>query len=119
MLYSFHFTAAEVLCVAEQQLEAADGVHDTLFTTVKVTLDKDGEPLVDAWQICKQGLEMVAEGALGVCEHPGVSAVHPTFTAYVEMKPTKEVYTIHLYIQTRYIFVYISLYTHILSVYTH
>ena len=50
---------------------------------------------------------MVAEGALRVCEHPGVSAVHPTFTAYVEMKPTKEVDTITLYTYTEYVFVYI------------
>jgi hypothetical protein len=109
----FHFSNAEVICAAEQQLEAAGGIAESLFVTVKVTLDADGQPLVDAWQvkvfgttskdiylintykllyqICKQGLEMVAEGALQVSPHPGTSAVHPTFTAYVEMKKTKEV----------------------------
>lgn len=58
---------------------------------IKVTLDEEGKTLVDAWQISKQGLQMVAEGALVVSPNPGVSAVHPTFTAYVEMRPTKEI----------------------------
>ena len=90
-MYSFHFSTTEVLCAAEQQLESADGLEDTLFTTFKVTLDEEGKLLVDAWQICKQGLSMVAEGALTVSPNPGVAAIHPTFTAYVELRPTKEV----------------------------
>ena len=61
---------------------------------------------------------MVAEGALGVCEHPGVSAVHPTFTAYVEMKPTKEVYNIHLYTHTEYVFILKIIYLRI-HIYAH
>lgn len=34
---------------------------------------------------------MVAEGALQPSVHLGHSGVHPTFTAYVEGKPVKEV----------------------------
>jgi hypothetical protein len=37
---------------AEQQLEAANGLDNpTLFSTVKVTIDEEGNPLVDAWQV--------------------------------------------------------------------
>ena len=52
MISSFHFSNAEILCAAEQQLEAAQGINETLFVTFKLTLDSEGKPLVDAWQVC-------------------------------------------------------------------
>jgi hypothetical protein len=42
-------------------------------------------------QIARQGLEMVAEGALEVSTNLGKCAVNKTFTAYVEGRPVKEV----------------------------
>jgi nuclear protein localization family protein 4 len=87
----FFFSTPEVLMAAEQQLEAAGGVAESLFVTVKVTIDQENKPLIDAWQISKQGLEMVAEGAIDVSTDLGRSQVNDTFTAYVEQKPTKVV----------------------------
>ena len=88
---NFHFTAAEVMCAAEQQLLAAGGIEESLYVTVKVTLDEEGKPLIDAWQVTKQCMEMVAEGALQGGPHPGMCLVNPTFTAIVEGKPASEV----------------------------
>ncbi len=89
----FHFSASEVIEAAEQQLLAAEGVTDTPFVTIKVTLDRTtGMPMAEGFQVSKQAMEMAAEGALEV--HPsnlGMSRVNDTFTAYVEHKPTKEV----------------------------
>lgn len=87
----FFFSCHEVLTAAELQLESADGINDSLFVTIKVTLDAEEKPLVDAWQISSQGLEMVAEGALQVSEHMGKSKVAPQFTAIVEGKPAAEI----------------------------
>ena len=42
-------------------------------------------------KVCKQGLDMVAEGALSVSQNLGSSKVHSTFTAYVEGKIVSEV----------------------------
>jgi hypothetical protein len=36
---------------AEQQLEAANGVNDTPFVTVKVTLDEKSQAVVEAFQV--------------------------------------------------------------------
>lgn len=36
---------------AEQQLEAADGIEDTPFVTVKVTLDENSQAVVEAFQV--------------------------------------------------------------------
>lgn len=80
-----------MLFTAEQQLEAADGVNDTPFITVRVTLDEKSQAHVDAFQVSKQCMEMVAEGVLQVCPHLGCLGVHPTFTAVVEGKNSKEV----------------------------
>lgn len=43
---------------------------------------------------------MVAEGALEVSQHPGMSVVNSTFTAYVELKPVKEVSCSVLFLHT-------------------
>jgi hypothetical protein len=41
----------EILFAAEQQLEAADGIEDTPFVTVKVTLDENSMAVVEAFQV--------------------------------------------------------------------
>ena len=87
----FHFSGAEAIFAAEQQLLAADGVADALFVTVKVSLDEEGRPQAEAYQVTKQCMEMAAEGALLVGPNLGACLVHPTFTAIVEGRPTKEV----------------------------
>lgn len=89
----FLFSNTEVLTAAELQLEAADGVNDTPFVTVKVTLDDEGNSHFDAYQVSRQCMEMAAEGALEYHEDPGVCGVHETFTAVVEAKEAKEVDT--------------------------
>lgn len=89
--HRFFFSCQEVLTAAEFQLECAEGAKESLFVTIKATLDEAGEPLVDAWQISQQGLEMVAEGALELSVNLGRSKVVPTFTAIVEGKPVPEV----------------------------
>eukprot|EP00968_Pinguiococcus_pyrenoidosus_P021130 scaffold2679_cov251-Pinguiococcus_pyrenoidosus.AAC.2 len=87
----FHFSSPEVFMAAEQQLEAAEGVGDTPFVTVKVTCDAEGRALVEGYQVSKQAMEMVAEGALEIGENPGECAVNETFTALVEAKEAKAV----------------------------
>lgn len=89
----FHLTGLEVLTAAELQLEAAEGVNDTSFVTVKMTLDADEKVDVHACQVSKVCMEMVAEGALEVSKHPGNCHVNDTFTVKVELKPTDEVST--------------------------
>ena len=88
----FNFSCAEIISSAEQQLEAADGIADTPYVTMKVTLNVDTNELsVDGWQVSKQCMEMVAEGAIQVSPNLGFCAVNPTFTAYVEGRPAKEI----------------------------
>lgn len=88
----FNFSCAEVMSAAEQQLEAADGIADTPYVTMKVTLNVDTNELsVDGWQVSNQCMEMVAEGAIHVSPNLGYCAVNPTFTAYVEGRPAKEI----------------------------
>jgi nuclear protein localization family protein 4 len=89
----FHLTGLEVLTAAELQLEAAQGVNDTSFVTVKVTLAADDTVDVHACQVSKQCMEMAAEGALQVSKHPGNCHIHETFTAKVELRVTDEVST--------------------------
>ena len=90
---NFHFAAAEIIEAAEQQLIAAEGINDTPFVTIKVTIDpKTDLPIAEGFQVSKQAMEMTAEGALEIHPlNPGSSKVNDTFTAYVEHKPTKEV----------------------------
>ena len=89
----FHLTGLEVLTAAELQLEAAQGVKDTSFVTVKVTLTEDDEVDVYACQVSKQCMEMAAEGALEISQHPGNCHINETFTAKVELRITDEVST--------------------------
>ncbi|CAM9492145.1 unnamed protein product [Discosporangium mesarthrocarpum] len=89
----FLFSSAEIITAANLQLEAANGVNDTPFVTVKVTAESDGNVQFDAFQVSKQAMEMAAEGALEVGENPGSCLVPETFTAVVEMKEAKEVDT--------------------------
>jgi len=87
----FNFSNAEILATAEHQLEAAGGVNDTTFVTVKVTMNDQGEMISEAYQVSKQCMEMVAEGAIQTSPNLGMCSVNPTFTALVEGKPTTEI----------------------------
>lgn len=87
----FYFSGPEVLFTAEQQLEAADGIEDTTFATVRVTLDKDGMSEIEAYQVTKQCMELTAEGVISPCANLAHVSVHPTFTCLVERKSVKEV----------------------------
>mmetsp|Transcript_16037 Transcript_16037/g.11565 ORF Transcript_16037/g.11565 Transcript_16037/m.11565 type:complete len:435 (+) Transcript_16037:59-1363(+) len=87
----FFFSGPEVLFTAEQQLESAGGVEDTPFVTVKVTLDENSQTVVEAFQVSKQCMEMVAEGVMRPSSNLGSCSVNDTFTAIVEGKPAKEV----------------------------
>ena len=40
-----------MLSAAEQQLEAAQGIEDTPFVTVKATINEKGEAIVEAFQV--------------------------------------------------------------------
>lgn len=91
IIVRFYFSGAEVLFAAEQQLEAAGGVADTPFVTVKVTLDEKNQSQVEAFQLSKQCMEMVAEGVLAPSVNLGLCDVNNTFTAIVEGKPSKTV----------------------------
>jgi len=51
LLSRFHFSWAETLFAAEQQLEAAQGVNDTPFVTMKLTVDEKGQIIVEAYQV--------------------------------------------------------------------
>ena len=73
------------------QLEAADGVEDTTFVTVKVTVDAEGKAEFNAFTLSKQAMEMVAEGALELMAEPGFCKVNETFTAIVEGKEAKKI----------------------------
>lgn len=47
----FFLSGPEVLFAAEQQLEAAGGIGDTAFVTIKLTLDDKGQGVVEAFQV--------------------------------------------------------------------
>lgn len=90
----FLFSGAEILQAAQFQLEAADGVHETAFVSVKVYVNEQGEANFEAYQVSQQCMSMVAEGALGTDpEDLSACAVHPTFTAIVEGKQAASVNT--------------------------
>lgn len=80
----FFFSGPEVLFAAEQQLEAAQGVNDTPFVTVKVTLDAESRAVVESFQVrsCVRCylthprnacLCSVCNGTLRVTLHPHVN----------------------------------------------
>jgi nuclear protein localization family protein 4 len=83
-------SAAEVIMAAELQLEAAGGVEETPFVTVKVTQGNDGVS-VEAFQVSQQCMAMVAEEALEIGPDPGFCQVNDTFTAIQEGKESKTV----------------------------
>jgi nuclear protein localization protein 4 homolog len=88
----FAMSAAEVIMAAEYQLEAADGVNETPFVTVKVSPATDGRITVEAFQVSQQCMAMVAEEALEVGSDAKCCKVNETFTAIQEGKasPTVE-----------------------------
>jgi nuclear protein localization family protein 4 len=87
----FQLSNAEVIMAAELQLESAGGVEPTPFVTVRVTVDDDGQVVVEAFQVSLQCMEMVAEEALEVGPNPGFCYVNETFTAIQEGKPSATV----------------------------
>jgi nuclear protein localization protein 4 homolog len=87
----FQLSAAEVIMAAELQIEAADGIEETPFVTVRVTVGDDGNVIMEAFQVSKQCMEMVAEEALLVGENPGFCYVNETFTVIQEGKESKTV----------------------------
>lgn len=89
---SFVMSSAEVIMAAELQLEAAQGVEETPFVTIKVTSGVDGLVSVEAFQVSQQCMAMVAEEALEVDESdPTVCRVSDTFSAIQEGKESKTV----------------------------
>lgn len=87
---SFHFSSREILLAA--QLQADAGGKGSLFVTLKVTLDKEGQASFEAFQVSDQCLEMFGAGALVENESdPKTCAIHDTFTALVEAKEAKTV----------------------------
>ena len=50
----FQLSAAEIIMAAELQLESAGGVEPTPFVTVRVTVDDDGNVVVEAFQVSLQ-----------------------------------------------------------------
>jgi nuclear protein localization protein 4 homolog len=87
----FVLSGAEILMAAELQLEAADGVNETPFVTVKVAAAQDGTVSVEAFQVSQQCMAMVAEQALELNSDPKVLGVNETFTAIQEGKESKTV----------------------------
>jgi nuclear protein localization family protein 4 len=87
----FQMSAAEVVMAAELQLESAGAVEETPFVTVKVTVGDDSNVSFEAFQVSRQCMEMVAEGALCVGENPGFCEVNDTFTAIQEGKESRTV----------------------------
>jgi len=87
----FVMSNAEIIMAAEFQLEAAQGVAETPFTTVKVTQGKDGNVSVEGFQVSQQCMAMVAEEALEIDADPKVCKVNDTFTAIQEGKPSPTV----------------------------
>jgi len=84
-------TAAEVIMAAELQLEAAEGVEETPFVTIKVGQGKDGNVGVEAFQVSQQCMAMVAEEALEISTNPGECKINETFTAIQEGKESKTI----------------------------
>lgn len=87
----FHFSSNEILMAAQLQLDA--GGKGSLFLSLKVTLDKEGQTTFEAFQVSDQCLDMFAAGALNA-EHASnakVCAVSETYTAIVEGKAATEI----------------------------
>jgi len=87
----FQMSSAEIVMAAELQIECAEDVAQTPFVTVKVTVADDGNVSMEAFQVSKQCMEMVAEEALVVGENPGFCYVSDTFTAIQEGKESRTI----------------------------
>jgi nuclear protein localization family protein 4 len=87
----FVFSASEVIMAAEMQLEAAGGIEETPFVTVKVTTGEDGNVSVEAFQVSQQCMTMAAEEALEIGPNPGFCTINETFSAIQEGKDSKTV----------------------------
>eukprot|EP00980_Cylindrotheca_fusiformis_P023527 scaffold10571_cov154-Cylindrotheca_fusiformis.AAC.5 len=87
----FVLSASEVIMAAEMQLEAAGGVEETPFVTVKVTTGENGNVSVEAFQVSQQCMAMAAEEALEIGPNPGFCNINDTFTAIQEGKESKTV----------------------------
>ncbi len=87
----FFFSGPEVLFTAEQQLEFAQGIEESTFATIRVTVGEDGLSEVEAYQVTKQCMELTAEGVIGVSANLGNVSVNPTFTCLVERRSVKEI----------------------------
>ena len=87
----FQLSAAEIIMAAELQLESAGGIEPTPFVTVRVTVNDEGNVVVETFQVSLQCMEMVAEEALDVGPNPGFCYVNETFTAIQEGKPSATV----------------------------
>ena len=72
-------------------MEAAEGVEETPFVTVKVTTEEDGNVSVEAFQVSQQCMAMLAEEALEIGPNPGFCNVNDTFTVIQEGKESKTV----------------------------
>ena len=90
----FVFSGDEAITAALEQLEAADGVAETPFVSVRVTVNDKGEANFEAYQVSLQCMAMVAEGALAPDPDDAAAClVHETFTAVVEGKRAPSVNT--------------------------
>ena len=88
----FHFAANEVILCAENQLLAGDDKMQSPFVTVKVSLDENDMADFQAYQMSKQCLELVAEGALiHDPAEPRGCLVHDTFSCLVAAKEVSRV----------------------------
>ena len=90
----FVFSGEEAIQAAMEQLEAADGVAETPYVSVRVTVNEKGEANFEAYQVSQQCMAMVAEGALAPDPDDAAAClVHETFTAIVEGKRAANVNT--------------------------
>jgi hypothetical protein len=87
-----HFSANEIILCAENQLLAGDDKMLSPFVTVKVSLDDNNMADFQAYQMSKQCLELVAEGALIYDPaEPRGCLVHDTFSCLVAAKEVSRV----------------------------
>lgn len=93
----FFLSGNEIITAAELQLEAAQGVNDTPFVTVSVTITDDNKVSACGYQVSKMCMEMAAEGALGLSLNLGTCTVNPPFSAIMEGKESREVHGVFLY----------------------
>jgi len=90
----YHFSAQECITSGMCALDATEGARDSPFVAVAVTLNAQGVAEMDAYQLTKTCLDMVAEDALLVMpSRPGFAAVDQKFSAVVEAKAAEVIDT--------------------------